>query len=828
MKSPKNRQSLPWRSLLLAAALWVAVLLVSCDVGFTATVHTKPPAETTAREPAAMDTDTKPTEDVTTDPDGQTDVSGKIDPDSGTDGSDPVGTEDPSAPADTDSEPAPDTPEESAGEVTDPPAESETQSCAHTPVALPAENPSCTRSGKTEGSVCGDCGAVLIPQTEIPPTGHSYTDFLCDTCGLRALCPAPAFAVTEGLTVAFGEYLTLSWSLTDPPLFDAVYTLTMQEAGCAETAVLTDSPALTHTLTFPREDTVYTLRLRASYASPDGTGDSKTASEPAVLQVTVPLRPRLEAPAFITGDMSITYAGKGMTVAWTPVEQDGSTVYSVTLTDPDGVVTVLAEETETTSAAPDGDLLAKEGIYLVTVTAKDLSQAYRDSPAAVLRIQVKSAEAEAEDAFYDPLRYASDHYYDFLATQEKGTALRLFYEALDKVLTDFHSSEADAETVKLGDGTTRRYAAKMDYNSLGLTLEEAVAVRFCYVYDHPLYYWISNYYVYSGTHLYFCVEEEYAEGTARVACNRMIYDGAREMAASVRGESSPYHIALAYYELLPATADYAYEEDGETPQDDPWAHSIVGLFDPNRRGVVCEGFAEAYSLMLNFHGVENIQVPGVSRGVGHLWNLIRMDNGEWYWCDVTWDDHTYSPLGTDYKYFCVTDTADVLYYHVRDGIEAGYDYTFTGSATFLDDHTVQWDPNLAMDMTAAIPARAHEAYSGTEPVLRRTFTVDGMTYAVVGYNKVQLVDVGSKGRVTVPESVTYGGRVYTVCSIGLISEDGIYMKGRLLPLLATSVFVPKTVSYIWDGALSGFLVNITVDPENPYYTVKNGQLVAKG
>lgn len=99
-----------------------------------------------------------------------------------------------------------------------------------------------------------------------------------------------------------------------------------------------------------------------------------------------------------------------------------------------------------------------------------------------------------------------------------------------------------------------------------------------------------------------------------------------------------------------------------------------------------------------------------------------------------------------------------------------------------------------------------------------------MTYAVVGFDKVQLVDAGGKTRVTVPESVAYGGHSYTVYAVGLISEDGIYMKGRLLPLFTTSVYVPKTVSYIWDGALSGLLVNVTVDPENPWYVSQNGSV----
>jgi hypothetical protein len=75
--------------------------------------------------------------------------------------------------------------------------------------------------------------------------------------------------------------------------------------------------------------------------------------------------------------------------------------------------------------------------------------------------------------------------------------------------------------------------------------------------------------------------------------------------------------------------------------------------------------------------------------------------------------------------------------------------------------------------------------------------------------------------------VTHEGITYTVASIGIINNEGVYMTGRLLPLFATSVYVPKTVTHIWDKALSGLLVTVTVDPDNPSYTTQNGVLMPK-
>ena len=439
------------------------------------------------------------------------------------------------------------------------------------------------------------------------------------------------------------------------------------------------------------------------------------------------------------------------------------------------------------------------------------------------------SESESEtitpEVFDDPDRYDSDYFYNFLATKSNGDSLQSYYRLLDASLTAFHSSDVTAQSITLQSGEIYYYIDKFNFANLGLTYDEAASVRALYVYDHPLYYWIYNGYLYDSTSIYICVDAEYATGEAREYYNALVYEGVAAMAQGLNAETSPYNIALAYYERLLAKADYAYEEDGSTPQDDIWAHNIIGVFDPAHYEVVCEGFAEAYALLLNFHGVENLLVPGTSGGTGHIWNLLQLDNGEWYWCDITWDDTTYSPLGTDFKYFCVTDTQNVLYYYYRDGSDYGMGGFFGQSMTFMEDHTILWDIHVPMDMTGALPARAQTAFDGDVLTLRETFTVDGMTYILTGYGKVQLTSVGSNTQIIIPETVTYNGVTYTVTSIGRINSDGVYLTGNLLSRNTTAtVYVPKTVSYVWNNALSGLRLTVTVDPENPYYTSQNGTL----
>ena len=58
---------------------------------------------------------------------------------------------------------------------------------------------------------------------------------------------------------------------------------------------------------------------------------------------------------------------------------------------------------------------------------------------------------------------------------------------------------------------------------------------------------------------------------------------------------------------------------------------------------------------------------------------------------------------------------------------------------FMDDHSIQWDHSVELDMSGAIPDRSPTPYDGEELTLRETFTVDDMIYALTGYGQVQQI-----------------------------------------------------------------------------------------
>lgn len=401
--------------------------------------------------------------------------------------------------------------------------------------------------------------------------------------------------------------------------------------------------------------------------------------------------------------------------------------------------------------------------------------------------------------------------YEQLKTQENGTAKQKLYERLDAAVRTFHTGNANAQN---------GIAVSVDFTDLGLSEEDVLQVWLSYRNDNPLYYWISGTVNFENSKCNIAVDETYVSGATRQNYNQLVYEKITDFVNKASGETSSYMIALAYHDAIIEAIDYAYEDDGYTPQDAMWAHNILGVFE--KGSGVCEAYARTFQLLLNVSGVENTFVSGTA-GIdsleNHAWNLVKLDDGQWYWCDLTWDDNPGWEWGIVYNYFCVNDTQNVNWTDVFDPSEPH---------GFLTDHT----PCTAMDSSLSwqmeLPARSEKEYKATNELLvRDTFSEDQLTYSVIGYHTVQLIDVDRVGALVIPETVEHNGVRYTVISIGQVREDGLFDQFTVLEN-TTSVTIPKTVKFIWDFALDCATVEwYKVDSANPYFTSVDGVLFTK-
>ena len=118
--------------------------------------------------------------------------------------------------------------------------------------------------------------------------------------------------------------------------------------------------------------------------------------------------------------------------------------------------------------------------------------------------------------------------------------------------------------------------------------------------------------------------------------------------------STMYDKLLDIHDFICEINTYVKESEGGL-----YCYSAYGSLVNHKS--VCEGYAEAFKLLCDKAEIECILVTGMSLPSnsntmeGHMWNLVRMDDGEWYAVDVTWDDA--GDVAGNYNYFLVgTDT----------------------------------------------------------------------------------------------------------------------------------------------------------------------------
>ena len=434
---------------------------------------------------------------------------------------------------------------------------------------------------------------------------------------------------------------------------------------------------------------------------------------------------------------------------------------------------------------------------------------YADGVCEVCKLSVADGE-------YGIDKYNGDYGYNYFK-QNNLTAQQTLYERIDAGVRAFHLDKTANAEQKLQNGKTVYIAATAEYSDLALSADEAVSVWKTFKDDNPLYYWLSGELVYTAEELYMLAVEDYAQGDVRIRANDFVYNKVAEYSFLLDVNDNAYRKALAFHDKIITSVDYAYESVG-VPQTAHWAHSVIGVFE--ERGAVCESYAKTFQLLLNYNGVENIFVTGRGNSKEHAWNLVRLDNGGWYWCDLTWDDTPSEYCGISYRYFLVNDTQQVNW---LDG--GGY---YNTVETFLTRHTPHTAQGTSIQFLYELPARATANYAEENGLtLRKTFSVNGFQYAVAGYNTVQLVKKEAAGAVTVPETVTYDKITYTVVAIGVIDAKGLFGSGSVFKG-ATSVFIPKTVQFIWDSAMvCSVNTSVTVDAENEYFCSVDGVLFTK-
>ena len=160
-------------------------------------------------------------------------------------------------------------------------------------------------------------------------------------------------------------------------------------------------------------------------------------------------------------------------------------------------------------------------------------------------------------------------------------------------------------------------------------------------------------------------------------------DAADKMLQNIEGNKKLTDVQklLLLHDRIALNCEYDYERylSGNIPLI---SHSMYGALV---NGVaVCQGYALAYSYLLDRIGIENYYCG--SELLYHAWNIVYVNNKP-YHVDITWDDNPWDVTGkvTHENFLVSTDELIRNGHYVKDGNNVVYDYDDSPVDTTYDD-----------------------------------------------------------------------------------------------------------------------------------------------
>lgn len=184
--------------------------------------------------------------------------------------------------------------------------------------------------------------------------------------------------------------------------------------------------------------------------------------------------------------------------------------------------------------------------------------------------------------------------------------------------------------------------------------------------DNPLFFWLAGFGVsYSGSRKYSGGQYVFTITTLiiNMNINTTHFSDYNDVKAKRDAVEAKYKTIPVYgisrHEKLKSIHDYlanniVYDKTIKEA-------NIFDVYGALINGVcVCEGYAEAFKLLCDREGIPCITVVGTGNGGAHKWNMVQMEDGEWYTLDATWDDQASIIY---YSYFIIGSNTRAPYFH---------------------------------------------------------------------------------------------------------------------------------------------------------------------
>lgn len=195
------------------------------------------------------------------------------------------------------------------------------------------------------------------------------------------------------------------------------------------------------------------------------------------------------------------------------------------------------------------------------------------------------------------------------------------------------------------------FSSEIDVSDLGLSVAEGIDLYWATRNTFPRYFDVKGEIQYSDNSekntiltlypKYACSKEEHAArlATYEAELARVLNDA---LPANAQQEMTTVEIALALHDFIALHAKYCHAALADA-ENNPDAWNAYGLIV--NKTAVCEGYALAYADLLRECGIYSQYAT--SKTAAHAWNAVEVEDGVFYYVDVTGDDPSMQSLDGD-------------------------------------------------------------------------------------------------------------------------------------------------------------------------------------
>lgn len=367
-----------------------------------------------------------------------------------------------------------------------------------------------------------------------------------------------------------------------------------------------------------------------------------------------------------------------------------------------------------------------------------------------------------------------------------------FYDRLDDIAERFLTdSSADAVYMSIYD----LYAMSgVAFSDLGLSKQDAYRIAEWFLYNNPQYYFLRPKFLTTSSAFYLSTYDFGWSGVKRADVTDTMFDTFDEWIYSVNDdEVTIYQTEMSAHRLLCTTLSY---------QQSAYDQSVYSSVFYNK--TVCAGYSGAFQIICNASGIDCV----TALSTAHAWNLIQLEDGNWYAVDLTWNDSLdgYYIFNSGASSSCKYDSknehvSDALWTRwspniaSADYIPTVYDTTGSHNAPMTLESPVNLQSYFNSDTSATISWDYVQNATGYDVEVYTGLSLVGQMRVSAEYVQLNNIQQYTDIEIKVRSTATVDGFTYA----SAWSEYTLYPQHVILPHDIKVDLVDSIATITWEG-----------------------------